>query len=270
MIKVESISKTFTSIDGTQIKALDRVTLEVIEGEFVSLVGPSGCGKTTLLEIIAGLQAPEVGKVSLNGKRLNADFGWAGYMSQTDTLMPWRSVMQNAEIGLEIRGVLQDVRRKQVSTLIEQVGLTGFEDKFPSEISGGMRRRLGLVRMLAYDPKVMLLDEPFGALDALTREMLQRDLLRLWQKHRRTVVFVTHDLVEAITLSDRIILLSARPGRVKREYTVPLARPRESFEVQFDEQFLELHQRIRRDLLVETASFKRQDTGVDDPQQHAI
>ena len=116
----------------------------------------------------------------------------------------------------------------------------------------------------------MLLDEPFGALDALTREMLQRDLLRLWQKYRRTVVFVTHDLVEAITLSDRIILLSARPGTVKREYTVPLARPRESFEVQFDEQFLELHQRIRRDLLVEPASFKRQGTGVDDPQQHAI
>ena len=265
MIKVESISKTFISIDGAEIKALDRVTLEVLQGEFVSVVGPSGCGKTTLLEIIAGLLAPEDGKVLLNGIALNGHFGWAGYMSQTDTLMPWRSVAQNAEIGLEIRGAPREARRRKVIGLIEQVGLRGFEDKFPSELSGGMRRRLGLVRMLAYDPKVMLLDEPFGALDALTREMLQQDLLRLCQEHQRTVVFVTHDLVEAITLSDRIILLSARPGTVKREYAVPLGRPRESFEVQFDEEFLELHQRIRRDLLAETSSFERNRTKTDGP-----
>jgi NitT/TauT family transport system ATP-binding protein len=264
MIRLESICKTFVAIDGAEINALDHVSLEIVEGEFVSLVGPSGCGKTTLLEIIAGLNKPGHGKVSLNGNELNGRFGWAGYMSQVDTLMPWRTVMENAEVGLEVSGIPKNLRRKRVSELIEQVGLRGFEDKYPSEISGGMRKRLGLVRMLAYDPKVLLLDEPFAALDALTRELLQEDLLRLWQTHKRTVIFVTHDLVEAITLSDRIILLSTRPGRVKRTYSVSLPRPRESFEIQFNHQFLQLHQMIRRDLLEEMRDFRRRDNGANE------
>lgn len=174
--------------------------------------------------------------------------GWAGYLSQADSLLPWRTVLANAEIGLEMRQVPRAQRRAQVARLLERVGLAGFLQKYPSELSGGMKKRLGLVRLLAYDPEVLLLDEPFAALDAQTREFLQQDLLTLWQESHKTVIFVTHDLMEAITLSDRIFLMSPRPGRIKRQYPVDLPRPRCLPEFQFSPATQQLHRQIRLDL----------------------
>jgi NitT/TauT family transport system ATP-binding protein len=251
VISLRGINKTFIARDGCEVQALRDISLEVNEGEFVCLVGPSGCGKTTLLEIMAGLEKPTSGSLRHGSLTINGEFGWAGYMSQADTLLPWRTVAENAAIGLEIRGVSKAKRRQRVAGLVERVGLGGFEDKYPAELSGGMKKRLGLVRMLAYQPQVLLLDEPFAALDAQTREMLQADLLDLWRDFKRTVVFVTHDLLEAITLSDRIYLLSKRPAAIKREYPIMLPRPRLSQEIQFSPEFQELHRRLRRDLMAE-------------------
>lgn len=253
MISLLGINKTFSARDGSDVAALQDISLEVRSGQFVSLVGPSGCGKTTLLEIIAGLEKPSSGQVRHGQLTQNGKFGWAGYMSQADTLLPWRTVVENAAIGLEIRGVAKAERHRRVSGLVERVGLGGFEDKYPGELSGGMKKRLGLIRMLAYEPEVLLLDEPFAALDAQTRERLQADLLDLWRDYRRTVIFVTHDLVEAITLSDRILLLGRRPARIKCEYTVDLPRPRLSQEIQFGQEFQDLHRRLRQDLLEEAS-----------------
>lgn len=248
MIEVLGVAQAYRALDGSLVQALGQVSLTVRGGEFLSLVGPSGCGKTTLLDIIAGLQRPSQGQVRRNGQPLDGHFGWAGYLSQTDTLLPWRTVLANAEIGLEIRGLPRAARRQAVAGLIARVGLQGFEQKYPSELSGGMKKRLGLIRLLAYDPEVLLLDEPFGALDAQTRETLQQDLLTLWQDLHKTVVFVTHDLVEAINLSDRIVLMTPRPGAIAQVYQVDLPRPRSAPEVQFGPAFQELHRRIRQDL----------------------
>ena len=254
MISLQRISKTFNARNGSQVQAINEISLEVSEGEFVCLVGPSGCGKTTLLEIMAGLEKPSSGLVRHGRLTLNGEFGWAGYMSQADTLLPWRTVLENAAIGLEIRGVPKEQRRCQVAGLVERVGLGGFEDKYPGELSGGMKKRLGLIRMLAYEPEVLLLDEPFAALDAQTREKLQADLLDFWRDFKRTVIFVTHDLVEAITLSDRIFLLSKRPAVIQGEYRVDLPRPRLSQEIQFSPEFQDLHRRLRSELMAEDGS----------------
>ena len=251
MIHLTDIGKTFDALDGSQVEALHNICLDVGEGEFVSIVGPSGCGKTTILEIIAGLQKPSRGKVQNSRLSGNGTFGWAGYMSQNDTLLPWRTVMDNITIGLEIRGVPRSLCKQKVAPLIEQMGLAGFENNYPSELSGGMKKRLGLIRMLAYEPEVLLLDEPFAALDAQSRESLQKDLLNLWRQYRRTIIFVTHDLVEAITLSDRIYLLSRRPACIKQEYQVNLSRPRQPELTQFSQKFQTLHRKIRLDLMQE-------------------
>lgn len=257
MISVRGVSYSYSAIDSTLIQALRDVSLDVRKGEFVSFVGPSGCGKTTLIQIIAGLKAGNGGgKVLISESPVSGRFGWAGYMSQSDTLLPWRTVAENAAIGLEIRGVSRPERRARVAGLIERVGLSGFEDKYPGELSGGMKKRLGLIRMLAYEPGVLLMDEPFAALDAQTREFLQNDLLNLWKDFRKTVLFVTHDLVEAIGLSDRVILLTARPGTVKREYRIDLPRPRCGQSIQFNTGFRELHRAIRSDLMEEVNRLK--------------
>jgi NitT/TauT family transport system ATP-binding protein len=248
MILVEDVSKTYTSADGAMVRALRKVSMEVKKGEFVSIVGASGCGKTTLLSIMTGLIKPTHGRVLVNQVPINGRFGWAGYMTQTDTLLPWRTVKENAEIGLEIRGVPKPERQKRVEKLISQVGLNGFENKYPFEISGGMKKRLGIIRILAYDPDILFLDEPFAALDAQTREFLHTDILRLWRDYKKTIVFVTHDLVEAITLSDRIFLMTSRPGTIKKEYRVPLARPRSTFDLQITEDFYKFHKLVRNDL----------------------
>lgn len=179
-------------------------------------------------------------------------------MTQVDTLLPWRTVGENAEIGLEIRGISRAEREERIMKLISQVGLNGFENKYPFEISGGMKKRLDLIRTLAYDPEVLFLDEPFAALDSQTREVLQTDLLRLWEAYKKTIIVVTHDLVEAITLSDRIFLMTPRPGHIKREYRVPLPRPRSTLDLQITDEFHEFHKLIRKHLKEEV--IKTQET----------
>lgn len=251
MIRLESISMTFHALDGCLVQAVKDVSFTVEKGEFCSIVGPSGCGKTTLLELVAGLAVPSGGQVRLDLASNGRTRGWAGYMSQADTLLPWRTVLENAAIGLEIRGVSKRECQERVVPLVNKVGLGAFADKYPSELSGGMKKRLGLVRMLAYDPEVLLLDEPFGALDAQTREVLQTDLLELWRNFQRTVLFVTHDLVEAITLSDRILLLSRRPAVLKQSYQVDLPRPRCVEDIQFSERFQSLYRKLRHELMQE-------------------
>ncbi|MFH0825561.1 MAG: ABC transporter ATP-binding protein [Pseudomonadota bacterium] len=256
MIRLLGVGKVFAARDGSRVEALKDVSIDVKPGEFLTLLGPSGCGKTTLLDVVAGLSEPDYGSVHVDGFGRNNSFGWAGYMPQEDTLLPWRTVLENAEIGLEIRGVPRSTRRERTQTLLRQVGLQGFEDKFPFELSGGMKRRVGLVRMLAYDPAVLLLDEPFAALDSQTREFLHDDLLCLWQQSRKTVIFVTHDLLEAIVLSDRIILLTARPARVKREYVIPWPRPRDPALLQGTSEYVSLYRALRSDLLEEVADLR--------------
>lgn len=261
MIRLENLSMTFRALDGCLVEAIRDVSFTVEKGEFCSIVGPSGCGKTTLLELAAGLVAPTRGRVVLDFETNGNGQGWAGYMSQADTLLPWRTVYENAAIGLEIRGVSKKERRERVIPLIKRVGLAAFLDKYPSELSGGMKKRLGLVRVLVYDPEVLLLDEPFAALDAQTREVLQADLLELWRDFQRTVIFVTHDLVEAITLSDRILLLSRRPAIIKRSYQVDLPRPRRVEDIQFSKGFQDLYRKLRQDLMEEVRD------GLQDPTE---
>lgn len=255
MIRLENISFSYSSMDGSLVEAVRDFSLTVGQGEFISLVGPSGCGKTTLLEMIAGLSSPDSGRALRDDRPIGQSFGWAGYMTQNDTLLPWRTVAENVAIGLELRAFSRKAISQRVTELIGKVGLSGFADKYPSEISGGMKKRLGLIRILAYEPEVLLLDEPFGALDAQTKEFLQEDLLRLWRDYRKTVIFVTHDLVEAILLSDRIVLLSNRPSFVRREFRVNLPRPRLNRDIQFSAEFQRLHQEIRHDLMQEVGRF---------------
>jgi NitT/TauT family transport system ATP-binding protein len=255
MIKLENISYCYSARDGGLVEAVRDFSLTVAEGEFISLVGPSGCGKTTILEMIAGLNSPGSGRALRDDRPIGQSFGWAGYMTQNDTLLPWRTVAKNVAIGLELRSFSEETISQRVTELIGKVGLSGFADKYPSEISGGMKKRVGLIRILAYGPEVLLLDEPFGALDAQTKEFLQEDLLRLWSDYRKTVIFVTHDLAEAILLSDRIVLLSNRPAITRKEYQVTLPRPRLNRDIQFSDEFRRLHKEIRHDLMQEVTRF---------------
>ncbi|HEU5159623.1 MAG TPA: ABC transporter ATP-binding protein [Streptosporangiaceae bacterium] len=233
--------------------ALEDVTFAVRPGEFISLVGPSGCGKSTVLNLLAGLVRPSAGQVTYQGRPVQGVNTQIGYITQDDNLLPWRSVLRNVEFGLELRGVPKGERRARAREFIELVGLGGFEDHYPHELSGGMRKRAGIVRTLAYDSPVVLMDEPFGPLDAQTRVILQDELLRLWERQRPAVLFVTHDLVEAITLSDRIITFTGRPGTIKREYEVGLARPRDVFHIHDLPRFKDLYDALWDDIRVEIA-----------------
>ncbi|MDB5999120.1 MAG: uncharacterized protein JWP52_819 [Rhizobacter sp.] len=211
-----------------RLPVLDSVSLQVKRGEFVSIVGPSGCGKSTILNFIAGLAASRGdGSIRLEGRLVSGVQPRIGYMFQSHGLLPWRSVAANVELGLELAGVSRTERRERAHELLAQLGLKGFEDHLPAELSGGMRQRVALARTLAIDPDVLLMDEPFGALDAHTKLLVQQTFLAHWEKHRKTVVFVTHDLAEAIALSDRIVVLTARPARVMAVYDVKLPRPRD-------------------------------------------
>jgi len=225
-IEVVNISKTFIGEYGQRVEALSNVSFKVYEGEFLTVVGPSGCGKTTLLRIIAGLEKPDEGYVKIDGKIVDGPVPGLGYIPQEFSLFPWRTVAGNIEFGLEVNGVPKIERVKVVKKLISLVGLEGFENSFPKELSGGMKQKVAIARALAIDPIVLLLDEPFANLDAQTRSYMQRELVRIWYKHRKTVIFVTHHLEEAIYLADRIILLSSRPGKVKMELKIDLPRPR--------------------------------------------
>ena len=237
----QKISVSGLSIAFGPTRALDRVSLNVNDGEFVSIVGPSGCGKSTMLNVIAGLLAPAEGGTRVAGIEGSAPGSRIGYMFQKDTLLPWATTLDNVYLPMDVQGV-RDSRK--AGALIDMVGLTGFEGHFPRQLSGGMRKRVQLARLLAQDPDVLLMDEPFGALDAQTRLIIQEEFLKIWERSRKTVLFVTHDLQEAIALSDRVVLISARPGRVKAVYRVDLARPRHVEEAMVHPRFLALFQEI--------------------------
>ena len=224
-IRAEAVRKSFP-IGGKLEEVLSGVDLTVDSGEFVSIIGPSGCGKSTFLNIIAGLDLPDSGEVEVTGSDQKNLLGRAGYMQQKDLLLPWRSVLDNAVLGLEIRGVPRSQARKQALELTESFGLAGFEDQYPFALSGGMRQRTAFLRTMLLAQDVVLLDEPFGALDALTRVQMQEWLLDLWASMNKTIVLITHDVEEALLLSDRVYVLTARPGRVDLELDVDLERPR--------------------------------------------
>jgi NitT/TauT family transport system ATP-binding protein len=208
-------------------QVLQQIDLAVAPGEFVSLVGPSGCGKSTLLKVLAGLLAPSSGGASVNGEPTTGRRGLVAYMPQRDLLLPWRRALDNAVLGAQIAGAPVPAARERARGMFEQFGLAGFEQSWPGELSGGMRQRLALLRTFLLDRDVLLLDEPFGALDAITRRQMYAWLQEVWLADQRTALFVTHDVEEAIYLSDRVIVLSARPGRIVTELAVPLPRPRE-------------------------------------------
>ncbi len=242
------IVHSYTTPSCQTIVTLHDVDLELGDHEFVAIVGPSGCGKSTLLNIMSGLIPPDKGQVFFDGRLLTGITPRIGYMSQTDTLMPWRTTLENVELAMEIRGMPKKERRDIARNLLDAAGLHGFEKNYPHELSGGMKKRVMIMRLLASDAEVLFMDEPFGALDVFTREMLQGEILKLWQTTRKTILFVTHDLAEAITLADRVILMTARPSSIKNEYAIPLARPRSALETRFQPKFVALQKTIWNDL----------------------
>ena len=262
-ITLTDVYKLFPAPDrgrGDVFVALAGVNLHVARGEFLTLLGPSGCGKSTVLNMIAGLVQPTEGEVRYGGTAVAGVNTDVGYITQDDNLLPWRTLRENVEVALEFRGVPARQRREQAARYIAMVGLRGFEHHYPHELSGGMRKRTALVRTLIYEPSVVLMDEPFGPLDAQTRVILQDELLRLWTGTDRTIVFVTHDLVEAIALSDEIALFSRAPGTIKQRYQVPLPRPRDVFHIHADPQFPAFYNRLWNDLREEIAAVQLEAT----------
>lgn len=238
MIQIEDVSKTFGA-GNHAIYALDRLVLDVQDNQFVSLIGPSGCGKTTLLKILGGLVRASSGRVVIDGVEIDLPGPDRAVVFQDFALLPWATVLDNVAFGLEMRGVAKADRYQIARDQISIVGLAGFEDRLPRHLSGGMQQRVGLARALAVDPDILLMDEPFGALDAQTRHLLQEDLVHLMQRQPKTVVFVTHDMDEAVYLSDRVVIMTPRPGRVAEILDVPLGKPR-NLEVRKTRQFAEL------------------------------
>jgi NitT/TauT family transport system ATP-binding protein len=234
-VTIKDVGKTFKKEDGTATPALEGVTLEIRDKEFVCLVGPSGCGKTTLLRIIAGLETTTTGSVTIDGNAVTGPDPKRGMVFQEYSLFPWRRVIDNIAFGLEMKGVSREERRQTAEYYLKMVGLSRFRDAYPFELSGGMRQRVAIARALANEPDVLLMDEPFGALDAQTRNRMQKELLCLWKKTEKTIVFVTHSVDEAVYLSDRIIVLSPRPGSVQEIITIPWPRPRDRTSADFAE-----------------------------------
>lgn len=239
-LHLEHISKTFKDKDGAEFKAVEDVTLDVYDKEFVVLLGPGRCGKTVIMNLIAGLLQPSQGSITLDDKEIQGSVPGIGMVFQTTALMPWKTVMENAELGLKFSGMEKQKRREIAQKYIDLVGLNGFENAYPNQLSGGMKQRVGIARAYAYDPEVLLLDEPFGALDAQTRYAMEDELAHIWEQQKRTVLFVTNNIEEAVSLSDRIILFSECPARIKEIYQNDLPRPRN----QMSEAFLKLRQEI--------------------------
>ena len=226
MIRIESVSQVFRRGKGEGVHALHEIDLEIRENEFVTLVGRSGCGKSTLLRIVAGLLAPSSGQVAIAGRRVTGPRPDVSLMFQRSALLPWRNVLENVLLPAEILKLDRRAYREKAEELLALVGLEGFETRHPYELSGGMQQRAALCRALLHDPAVLLMDEPFAALDALTREDLSLELQRIWSEHRKTIVFVTHSIQEAVLLADRIVVMSPRPGRIARVLEVGAPRPR--------------------------------------------
>lgn len=227
LIIIKGLHKSYASKKDGMIDALKDVNLQIAEGEFVALVGPSGCGKTTLLKILAGLVDDFAGTVTLNDVAVTRPSAEVGFVFQEPTLLPWRTILQNILLPVELMHLDKKHYHDRALMLMETVGLKGFENKLPNELSGGMRQRAGICRALIRDPKVLLMDEPFGALDAMTRELLNSELQNIWIKSQKTVLFVTHSIPEAVFLADKVVVMSARPGHIEEIVDVKLARPRE-------------------------------------------
>ncbi|MBI2881566.1 MAG: ABC transporter ATP-binding protein [Candidatus Tectomicrobia bacterium] len=243
-IRVEGVSKTFRS-GVREVPALEGIHLDVREGEFVSILGESGCGKTTLLRIVAGLIFPSLGRVVLDGSAVTGPRREMGFVFQQSVLLDWRTVMENVLLPVEIFRLRRDGFQPEAQKLLDLMGLSGFEGHYPVQLSGGMQQRVAIARALILKPSVLLMDEPFGALDAITREQMNLELLRIWSLTRNTALFVTHDIAEAVFLSDRVLLLSSRPGRVKEVFEVSLPRPR-VLEHRYQADFIHLCREIKR------------------------
>jgi len=244
---IDNVTCAFASREraGERYTAVKDTTLKVAPGEFVSVVGPTGCGKSTLLNVAAGLLQPSSGNVRVLGEPLAGINRHSGYMFQAESLMPWRNAIDNVRAGLEFSGVARQESDRRATEWLARVGLAGFEARYPHELSGGMRKRVALAQMLILDPKIMLMDEPFSALDIQTRQLMENELLELWSADRKSVLFITHDLEEAIALSDRVIVLSAGPATHPiGEFAIDLPRPRDVNEIRLTPHFVELHSKI--------------------------
>jgi NitT/TauT family transport system ATP-binding protein len=243
-IRLAGATKAFPTRDGGSYTAIRDVDLTVARGEFVSIVGPTGCGKSTALSLISGLQPATGGQVEVDGQPVERIPEGLGYMFQQDAVLPWRTVLDNVAAGPRYRGVARKVAQEQARDWVEKVGLGGFEDYHPHQLSGGMRKRVALAQTLINGPKIILMDEPFSALDVQTRALMEDELLALWASTGASVVFVTHDLEEAIAMADRVCVLTAGPGTVKGVFTIDLPRPRNVAEIRFNPRFVQLYQQI--------------------------
>ncbi len=261
-IALKDVQISFKLANGGRFDAVAESNLDVAENEFVAIVGPTGCGKSTLLNAVAGLLVPASGTVEISGQRLQGLNRKAGYLFQQDALMPWKTVLDNVSIGLEIAGTPRAQAREQAREWLGRVGLASFGDRYPHMLSGGQRKRVGLAQVLIRNPKYLLMDEPFGPLDAQTRVIMGDLLLDLWSQDKKAVMFVTHDLEEAIALADRVVIMSAGPrARIMAEYKIPLARPREISEIRLDDKFHEIHREIWSALKEEVLKGYQQTSG---------
>jgi NitT/TauT family transport system ATP-binding protein len=251
-VALQNVDIAFRLAGGGTYRAVSEASLSVADGEFVAIVGPTGCGKSTLLNVAAGLLTPSAGRAEIFGAPLAGLNRQAGYLFQADALFPWKTAIENVAIGLDIVGTAQADARARAQDWLNRVGLGGFANRYPHMLSGGQRKRVGLAQVLIRDPKILLMDEPFGPLDAQTRQIMGNQLLDLWSADRKAVLFVTHDLEEAIALSDRVVIMSAGPAaRIIGDWTVPLPRPRDISEVKLDPAFHDLHRDIWQTLKAE-------------------
>lgn len=244
IIDIEGLNKTFIGENDKRVEALKNVDLEVRDQEFVCLIGPSGSGKSTLLRLMEGLIFPTEGSVKIQGEEVKGPIPDASMVFQEYSLMPWRKIIDNVSFGLEIRGMSKTKRHDIAKRYLHRFGLEGFENNYPHELSGGMKQRAAIARAIAVSPKILFMDEPFGALDAYTRFQMQKDLIDFWMEEKRTVVFVTHSVEEAVFLSSRVVLMSPRPGRIAKEYIIDLPYPRN----RFDSSFVEYFEMIMQDM----------------------
>jgi len=250
-LSIQGVSRTFTSAKGVATQALLPVDFEVRENDFVTILGPSGCGKSTLLRIVAGLDSPTSGRVLLDGRPVEGPGADRGMVFQSYTLFPWLTIEQNIRFGLRERGMPEAQQKERAAYFIAKVGLRGFEQHFPKQLSGGMQQRTAIARALANDPKTLLMDEPFGALDNQTRVLMQELLLGIWEAERKTVLFVTHDIDEAIFMANRVAVFSARPGRIKTELAVDLPHPRH-YTIKTSPEFMDLKARLTEEIRAES------------------
>jgi NitT/TauT family transport system ATP-binding protein len=244
VIRLDHVEKTYRTRRGDLVPALDDITLEVGENEFITLVGPSGCGKSTLLKLVSGLVPVTRGQIHIRNQAVSEPFPDVGFVFQQPVLLPWRSVLDNVLFSVEMLGLDPRQYRKPAGDLLELTGLAGFEHRYPRELSGGMQQRVAICRALLPDPSLLLMDEPFGALDAMTREEMSLELLRIWEERRKTILFVTHSIPEAILLADRVVVMTPRPGRIARVLSVGLPRPR-TMDLEFDPRFKAASDEVR-------------------------